>query len=88
MKKIVNKGVEETVYYEKLPNGLDIYMYPSETAKNFYLAYNVRFGSVDTEFKSARINVSLRFPMEQRIFWNIKCFKKMMDIRLSNISQL
>ena len=51
MKKIVNKGVEETVYYEKLPNGLDIYMYPSETAKNFYLAYNVRFGSVDTEFK-------------------------------------
>lgn len=51
MKKIVYKGVEETVYYEKLPNGLDIYMYPSETAKNFYLAYNVRFGSVDTEFK-------------------------------------
>ncbi len=51
MKKIVYKGVEETVYYEKLPNGLDVYMYPSDTAKNFYLAYNVRFGSVDTEFK-------------------------------------
>lgn len=51
MKKIVYKGVEDTVYYEKLPNGLDVYMYPSDTAKNFYLAYNVRFGSVDTEFK-------------------------------------
>ncbi len=54
MKKITYKGIDENVYYEKLPNGLEIYMYPSSTAKNYYLAYNVRFGSVDVEFKSGR----------------------------------
>lgn len=51
MKKIVYKDVEEVVYYEKLWNGLEVFMYPSETAKNFYLTMNVKFGSVDTEFR-------------------------------------
>lgn len=51
MKKFTYKGTDEEVFYEKMPNGLEVFMYPSKTAKNFYLAYNVRFGSVDTEFK-------------------------------------
>ena len=51
MKTIKYKGIDETIYYEKLPNGLEIYMYPSDTAKNFYLTFNTRFGSMDTEFK-------------------------------------
>ena len=51
MKKIAYKNIDEYVYYEKLPNGLDVYMYPSDSAKNFYLTFNTRFGSVDTEYK-------------------------------------
>lgn len=54
MKKIVYKGADETVYYEKLPNGLEVFLYPQEKAKNFYLTFNVKFGSVDTEFKCDR----------------------------------
>ncbi len=54
MKKITYKGIDECIYYEKMPNGLEVFMYPSPTAKNFYLAYNVRFGSIDTEFKKGR----------------------------------
>lgn len=54
MKKITYEGLEDSIFYEKLPNGLEVYMYPQENARNFYLAYNVRFGSVDTEFKSGR----------------------------------
>ncbi len=51
MKKIVYKGADETVFYEKLPNGLEVFMYPNQKARNFYLAFNVKFGSMDTEFK-------------------------------------
>lgn len=51
MKKITYKNTDETVYYEKLSNGLEIFMYPSDTAKNFYLTFSVKFGSIDTEFK-------------------------------------
>ncbi len=51
MKKITYKGADETVYYEKLPNGLEVFLYPQEKAKNFYLTFNVKFGSMDTEFK-------------------------------------
>lgn len=51
MKKIKFAKTDEVVYYEKLDNGLEVYMYPKDTAKNFYLTFNVKFGSVDTKFK-------------------------------------
>ena len=51
MEKIKYSGTEEVVYYEKLTNGLDVYMYPSDTVKNFYITFNVKYGSIDTEFK-------------------------------------
>lgn len=62
MKKIKYEGIDETVYYEKLPNGLEVYMYPSQTAKNYYLAYNVKFGSVDVEFKSGKAKKFTKVP--------------------------
>lgn len=51
MKKIIYADTDEAVYYEKLANGLEVFMVPSQTAKNFYLTMNVKFGSVDVEFK-------------------------------------
>lgn len=62
MKKIVYSEIEETVYYEKLPNGLEVFMYPLETAKNFYLTMNVKFGSVDTEFRKGNSKVYTTVP--------------------------
>lgn len=62
MKKIVYKGIDETVYYEKLSNGIDVYMYPSKLAKNFYLTFNVKFGSVDTEFKKGKEKKFTKVP--------------------------
>lgn len=62
MKKIIYKGLDETVYYEKLPNGLEVFMYPNEKARNFYLTYNVRFGSVDTEFKTGTMKNYTKVP--------------------------
>lgn len=51
MKKIKYEGVDETVFYEKLENGLAVYMYPNDMAKNFYLTFNVKYGSLDTSFR-------------------------------------
>lgn len=54
MKTLIYKDTEEKIYYEKLPNGLEVFMYPQELAKNFYLTFNVKFGSIDTEFKRGK----------------------------------
>ena len=52
MKKIKIKGTKENLYYEKLKNGLEIYIIPNNNQKNFYITYNVKFGSINTEFKN------------------------------------
>lgn len=62
MKKINFKNTDETIFYEKLPNGLEVYMYPKDTAKNFYLTFNVRFGSTDTEFKKGNSKKYTKVP--------------------------
>lgn len=62
MKKIKYSGVEEYIYYEKLENGLEVYMYPNKTAKNYYLTFNTRFGSMNTEFKYSDSKEIIKVP--------------------------
>jgi len=54
MENIKYNKVDETVFYEKLDNGIEVYMYPIKGAKNFYMTFNVRFGSLNTEFKYSK----------------------------------
>ena len=51
MKKIKISGTKEELYFEKLKNGLEIYLVPNTNQKNYYITYNVKFGSINTEFK-------------------------------------
>ena len=51
MKEITLKGIDEKIYYDKCDNGLPIYMVVNDKVNNFYLTLNVKYGSVDTEFK-------------------------------------
>lgn len=51
MKKINISGINETLYHETLSNGLEIYLLPNKQVKNYYITFNTRFGSIDTEFK-------------------------------------
>lgn len=62
MQKIKYTGTDEIVYYEKLDNGLEVYMYPVKTAKNFYLTFNTKFGSLDTRFKNEKTNRITEVP--------------------------
>ena len=51
MKEIKLTKLKETIYYDKLNNGLEIYMYINKNYNNYYASYNIKCGSIDTKFK-------------------------------------
>ena len=51
MKEIKLNGLDEKIYYEKIDNGLPVYMIVNKHVNNFYITLNVKYGSIDTEFK-------------------------------------
>lgn len=51
MKKINIEQTNEYLYYKKLDNGLELFVLPNINQKNFYITYNTKFGSTNTEFK-------------------------------------
>jgi len=59
MNKIKVKKTGETCYYEKLKNGLEIYLLPNNKVKNFYITLSTKFGSIHTDFKIGNQNHSL-----------------------------
>ncbi len=52
MKKINIKKIDECIYYEKLDNGLKVYMYVNNNIHNNYVTYTTKYGSIYKEFKS------------------------------------
>lgn len=50
MKKIELKGLDTSVFYEKLENGLEVYLVPYENKNNYFMTYATKFGSNQTEF--------------------------------------
>ena len=51
MEAIKLKGLDEVIYYTVSKDGLPIYIWSNEYVKSFYLSLNVKYGSIDTEFK-------------------------------------
>jgi len=52
MKEILLKGINEKVYYDECSNGLPIYMLVNDKVNNFYITLSVKYGSIDTEYKT------------------------------------
>ncbi len=52
MKEIKLDGIDETVYYKKLDNGLRVYMLVNKHVNSFYITFSVKYGSIHTEFKN------------------------------------
>ncbi len=50
MQKLSYPGVEETLYHEQLPNGLQVYVLPKEGFQKTYATFSTRYGSVDNHF--------------------------------------
>ncbi len=62
MKEIVFKGLDEKLYIDKCDNGMPIYMVVNDLVNNFYITLNVKYGSVDTEFKIDGSEEYLKVP--------------------------
>ena len=62
MKEIKIKKTNETLYYEKLNNGLEVYIVPNKFQKNFYITFTTKFGSINTEFKTSNDKTFKKVP--------------------------
>ena len=51
MKKITINKIDEDIYFEKLDNGLDVYLYTNKNISNNYVTFTTRYGSVYNEFE-------------------------------------
>ena len=74
MKEIELIGLDKTVFYEKLDNGLDVYLIPYTDKKNYYISYATRFGSITTEFipnkgkKQIKVPAGIAHFLEHKMF--------------------
>ena len=62
MKKIRIKGVEEDIFYEKLDNGLEVYLYTKDTIHSNYVTFTTKYGSVYNEFVPINSDNMTTFP--------------------------
>lgn len=45
------KRVDEKIYIETLDNGMELYLYPTNKTKNFYMTISVKYGANVTKYK-------------------------------------
>ena len=74
MKKIELKSIDETIYYEKLENGLDVYLYNKEGCTNNYVTFTTKFGSVYDEFVPINEKKMISVPFGVAHFLEHKVF--------------
>lgn len=79
MEKIKIKGIEEYVYYEKLDNGLEVYLYTKETMHNNYVTFTTKYGSVYNEFAPIGESKIKTFPKGIAHFLEHKVFVQKED---------
>lgn len=74
MKKIKIKGLDELICYEKLDNGLEVYLFNKETFKSSYVTFTTKYGSVYNEFIPIGSNKMTSFPKGIAHFLEHKVF--------------
>lgn len=72
MKKLEYKGLKEEMYYEKLENGLDVYLLPKNNYNKTFATFSTRFGSVDNMFivngKEVNVIDGIAHFLEHKLF--------------------
>ena len=74
MKTIKLNGINEEIYYVKLDNGLDIYLYSKEGITNNYVTFTTKFGSIYNEFKPIGEEKIIKVPYGVAHFLEHKVF--------------
>ncbi|EOO10350.1 zinc protease [Bacillus cereus str. Schrouff] len=76
MEKIVYEQLKETLYYEKLPNGLDVYVLPKQGFNKTFATFTTKYGSVDNTFVPLGKEEMIRVPDGIAHFLEHKLFEK------------
>lgn len=79
MKKIRIKGVEEDIFYEKLDNGLEVYLYTKDTVHSNYVTFTTKYGSIYNEFVPIGENKMKTYPKGIAHFLEHKVFEQKED---------
>ena len=76
MQKIEFQQLQEQLYYEKLDNGLDVYILPKKGFNKTYATFTTRYGSVDNHFKPLGKEDFVKVPDGIAHFLEHKLFEK------------
>lgn len=76
MKKITFDQLQEELYYEKLENGLDVYILPKKGFNKTYATFTTKYGSVDNTFIPLNKNEFITVPDGIAHFLEHKLFEK------------
>ena len=73
MKKITINKINEDIYYDRLDNGLDIYLYVNNNMQNNYVTFTTKYGSVynefeDTDGKIIKVPNGIAHFLEHKVF--------------------
>jgi len=74
MKTINIKDIDEKIYYDKLDNGLEVYLYTKDKFNNNYVTFTTKFGSINNEFVPINEDKMLKVPngiahfLEHKVF--------------------
>ena len=74
MKKIKFNTIGEEVYYEKLDNGMDVYLFSKDIFHNNYVTFTTKFGSIYNEFVPIGKDKMIKVPKGVAHFLEHKVF--------------
>lgn len=76
MEKIPFEQLQEELYYEKLTNGLDVYILPKKGFNKTFATFTTKYGSVDNHFVPPGKNEPVKVPDGIAHFLEHKLFEK------------
>lgn len=76
MEERIKSGVFEKYYYQKLDNGLDVYLFPNLNVDSFYITYSTKFGASTTEFKGKKESKYHKVPQGTAHFLEHQMFQE------------
>ncbi|MGG3913076.1 EF-P 5-aminopentanol modification-associated protein YfmH [Rossellomorea vietnamensis] len=76
MKKISFDQLQENLYYEKMSNGLDVYILPKKGFNKTYATFTTKYGSIDNHFVPLDENDFVKVPDGIAHFLEHKLFEK------------
>ncbi|PKR78683.1 peptidase M16 [Halalkalibacillus sediminis] len=76
MNKLMVPRIQEEIYHEQLPNGLDVYLYPKPEMEKTFAIFSTKYGSIDQSFTPLNQSQQVTVPDGIAHFLEHKMFEK------------